>query len=44
MSGFNFNVTIIAVGKIKEDYLRSACSEYIKRLGAYGKANVIEIP
>ena len=44
MSGFNFNVTIIAVGKIKEDYLRSACGEYIKRLGAYGKANVIEIP
>ncbi len=44
MSGFNFNVTIIAVGKIKEDYLRSACNEYIKRLGAYGKANVIEIP
>lgn len=44
MSGFNFNVTVIAVGKIKEDYLRSACSEYIKRLGAYGKAGVIEIP
>lgn len=44
MSGFNFNITVIAVGKIKEDYLRSACGEYIKRLGAYGKARVIEIP
>lgn len=40
----NFNITIIAVGKIKEDYLRAACGEYVKRLGAYGKAAVIEIP
>lgn len=39
-----FNVTIITVGKLKEDYLRSACGEYIKRLGAYGKAAVMEIP
>lgn len=44
MSGFNFNISIVAVGKIKEDFLRTACGEYIKRLGAYGKAAVTEIP
>lgn len=29
------NVNLIAIGKLKEDYLRSACGEYIKRLGRY---------
>lgn len=38
------NVTIIAVGKLKESYLRDGCSEYIKRLGAFAKVNVAEIP
>lgn len=28
-------VNLIAVGGLKEAYLRSACSEYIKRLGRY---------
>lgn len=37
------NVTVIAVGKLKESYLRDGCGEYIKRLGAYAKVNVIEI-
>lgn len=37
------NVTIIAVGKLKESYLRDGCNEYIKRLGAYAKVNVIEV-
>ena len=37
------NVTIIAVGKLKESYLRDGCSEYIKRLGAFCKLNIIEI-
>lgn len=36
-------VTIIAVGKLKEKYLRDACSEYIKRLGSFSKVNVVEI-
>ena len=26
------NVTVIAVGKLKEGYLRDGCAEYIKRL------------
>lgn len=37
------NVTVLAVGKLKESYLRDGCAEYIKRLGAYAKVNVVEI-
>lgn len=37
------NVTVIAVGKLKESYLRDGCAEYIKRLGAFAKVNIIEI-
>ena len=29
------NINFIVIGKLKEDYLRSACAEYIKRLGRY---------
>ncbi|EWM52867.1 50S rRNA methyltransferase [Ruminococcus flavefaciens 007c] len=29
------NINLIVMGKLKEDYLRSACAEYIKRLGRY---------
>ena len=37
------NVTLIAVGKLKEKYLRDAVAEYFKRLGAFCKINIIEI-
>lgn len=37
------NVTVIAVGKLKESFLRDGCAEYVKRLGAYAKVNLIEI-
>lgn len=37
------NVTVLAVGKLKESYLRDGCGEYVKRLGAYAKVNTIEI-
>lgn len=36
-------VSVIAVGKLKEKYLRDACVEYTKRLGAFSKVNIIEI-
>ncbi len=36
-------INVIAVGKLKEKYLKDACAEYIKRLNAYAKVNVIEI-
>jgi len=29
------NINLIAIGKLKEEYLRSACAEYIKRLGRF---------
>jgi len=38
-----FAVNIITVGKLKEQYLRDAVSEYSKRLGAFCKLNIIEI-
>lgn len=29
------NINLIVIGKLKENYLREACAEYIKRLGRY---------
>ncbi len=29
------NINLIVIGKLKEEYLRSACAEYIKRLSRY---------
>lgn len=37
------NINIICVGKLKEDYLKSASAEYIKRLGAFANISVIEL-
>lgn len=34
---------IIAVGKIKEDFYRKAVAEYVKRLGAYEKPQIITV-
>ncbi len=35
-------ITLVTVGKIKENYLRDAVAEYAKRLGKYCKLEVIE--
>lgn len=37
------NVNIIAVGKLKEPFLRDACAEYVKRLGAFCKPKIFEL-
>ncbi len=37
------NVNLITVGKLKEGYLREACAEYAKRLGAFCKLNIVEL-
>ena len=37
------NINIICVGKLKEQYLRDACTEYTKRLGAFCKLKITEI-
>jgi len=36
-------INIIAVGKLKEKYLGDACAEYLKRLKAFAKVEIIEI-
>ena len=38
------NVTILAVGKIKEKFLSDAIDEYSKRLSKYCKLNIVELP
>lgn len=38
------NITVIALGKLKEKYMRDFCDEYVKRLSAYCKLNIIELP
>ena len=37
-------IKLILFGKLKESYLREACAEYEKRLGAYCKLEIIELP
>ena len=37
-------IKIICVGKIKEEYLKSALKEYEKRLSRYTKLEIIELP
>jgi 23S rRNA (pseudouridine1915-N3)-methyltransferase len=37
------NISIITVGKLKEKYLKQGIEEYLKRLTAYAKVDVIEV-
>ena len=37
------NITIIALGKLKEQYLRDASAEYQKRLSTLCKLNIVEL-
>lgn len=39
-----YQIKIIVIGKLKEDYWRDAEKEYLKRLGAYAKIFIHEIP
>jgi 23S rRNA (pseudouridine1915-N3)-methyltransferase len=38
------NITIVTVGKLKEKYLKMGIEEFSKRLGAYAKINLVEVP
>ena len=38
------NIKIITVGKLKEKYLKMGIAEYVKRLSAYCKLELIEVP
>ncbi len=37
-------VTLVCVGKLKEGYLRDACTEYRKRLSRFCKLDIKELP
>ncbi len=37
------NAAIFAVGRLKEDWQRAACAEYLKRLSRYGGYQVVEV-
>ena len=37
-------INIICIGKIKEQYLKDAITEYSKRLSRYCKLNIVELP
>ena len=37
------NISIVTVGKLKEKYLKLGIDEYLKRLNAYAKVEVIEV-
>ncbi|MDX1359538.1 MAG: 23S rRNA (pseudouridine(1915)-N(3))-methyltransferase RlmH [Clostridia bacterium] len=36
-------IKLVCVGKLKEKYLKDACSEYAKRISGFGKLDIIEI-
>ncbi|MFO3716581.1 23S rRNA (pseudouridine(1915)-N(3))-methyltransferase RlmH [Anaerococcus cruorum] len=38
------DIKIIAVGKIKEKFYKEAINEYLKRMQAYNKIEIIEVP
>lgn len=38
------NIKVICVGKLKEKYWKQAIDEYAKRLGAYCKFEIVELP
>ncbi|MDQ1143420.1 23S rRNA (pseudouridine1915-N3)-methyltransferase [Bacillus sp. SORGH_AS 510] len=37
------NISIITVGKLKEKYLKLGIEEYVKRLSAYAKMDIVEV-
>ena len=37
------NINIIAVGKIKEKFIKQAINEFLKRMSRYGKVKVVEL-
>jgi 23S rRNA (pseudouridine1915-N3)-methyltransferase len=37
------NISIVSVGKLKEKYLKLGIEEYVKRLSAYAKIDVVEV-
>lgn len=38
------SINLITIGKLKESYLKDAVSEYSKRLSAFCRLNIVELP
>lgn len=38
------NITVLAVGKVKDRWLQAGIDEYVKRLGRYAKVKLITLP
>ena len=38
------NIQIVCIGKLKEAYWRTACEEYAKRLSAFCRFSILELP
>ena len=36
-------IHVIAVGRMKEAWMRSGCAEYLKRLGLWSNVNIVEV-
>jgi 23S rRNA (pseudouridine1915-N3)-methyltransferase len=41
--GKGMKITIVTVGKLKEKYLKQGIEEYLKRLSAYAKVDIVEV-
>lgn len=41
--GITVNITIVTIGKLKEKYLIQGINEYLKRLTAYAKVEIVEL-
>ncbi len=37
-------ITIYCIGKLKENYWKDACAEYLKRLKPYADTSIVELP
>ena len=37
-------IRIFCIGKIKEQYLKDGINEYVKRISAYAKVEIVEVP
>lgn len=38
------HITILSVGRLREKYLQEAQKEYLKRLSAYARVSIVEVP
>lgn len=38
-----FNIKLVVVGKLKEQFHKDACNEYLKRLSRYAKVSIFEV-